>query len=117
MTQGVGLDMQRIEVLKGPQGTLFGENSTGGAINYIAAKPTDQFSQGEDVSYGRFNTKEINAFVSGPLTDTLKARVSAHIIRGDGWQESYTRNDTLGKTEVYAGRAILDWTPSSTARF
>jgi iron complex outermembrane receptor protein len=110
-------DLQRIEVLKGPQGTLFGENSTGGAINYIAAKPTDQFSQGEDVSYSSFNTKEINAFVSGPLTDTLKARVSAHIIRGDGWQQSYTRNDTLGKTEVYAGRAILDWTPLSTARF
>jgi iron complex outermembrane recepter protein len=110
-------DLQRIEVLKGPQGTLFGENSTGGAINYIAAKPTDQFSQGTDLSYSRFNTKELNAFVSGPLTDTLKARVSVHTVNGDGWQESYTRNDTLGKTDVLAGRIILDWTPASFARF
>jgi iron complex outermembrane recepter protein len=110
-------DLQRIEVLKGPQGTLFGENSTGGAINYIAAKPTDHFSEGEDISYSRFNTVELNAFVSGPLTDTLKARVSGHFVNGDGWQQSYTRDDTLGKAHVYAARIILDWTPASAVRF
>ena len=48
-------DLQRVEALKGPQGTLFGENATGGAINYIAAKPTRDLHYGGDISYGRFN--------------------------------------------------------------
>ncbi|HVW70864.1 MAG TPA: TonB-dependent receptor [Steroidobacteraceae bacterium] len=115
-TQGA-FDLQRIEVLKGPQGTLFGENSTGGAINYIAAKPTDHFSAGEDLSYGRFNTVEFNGFASGPLSDTLKGRVAVHVVHGDDWQQSYTRNDTLGKVESYASRGILSWTPRDSLRF
>ena len=55
LTQGVILDIARVEVLKGPQGTLFGQNSTGGAVNYIANKPTTEFESGIDLSYGRFN--------------------------------------------------------------
>ena len=74
MTQGAGLDLARVEALKGPQGTLFGQNATGGAINYIANKPSQEFEAGFDVSYGRFNTADITAFVSGPLTESLSAR-------------------------------------------
>jgi iron complex outermembrane recepter protein len=114
-TQGA-FDLQRIEVLKGPQGTLYGENSTGGAVNYIAAKPTDALSAGGDVSYSRFNTVEVNGFASGPLTDTLKARVSLHYEHGDDWQYDYTRDDTLGKTDVAAARLILEWAPADALR-
>lgn len=110
-------DLERIEILKGPQGTLFGQNSTGGAINYIAAKPTSSFAAGADISYGRFDTVEVNGFVSGPLSDTLKARIAGHFIRSDDWQYSYTRNDTLGRSLAYAGRATFDWEPASSARF
>src|ERR1700677_4700522 len=53
-------DIQRIEVLKGPQGTLFGNNATGGAINYIANKPTADFEAGGDATFGRFNTGQVN---------------------------------------------------------
>jgi iron complex outermembrane recepter protein len=110
-------DLRRIEVLKGPQGTLYGENSTGGAVNYIAAKPTEVFSSGADASYSRFNTVELNGFVSGPVSDTLKVRVSVHYLNGGDWQYSYTRDDSLGARDALAGRVILEWTPADALRF
>src|SRR6202041_3160383 len=54
MTKLAAFDLDRVEVLKGPQGTLFGENATGGAVNYIAAKPTPEFESGASVSAERF---------------------------------------------------------------
>jgi iron complex outermembrane receptor protein len=106
-------DLERVEVLKGPQGTLFGNNATGGAINYVAAKPTRKFEDGVAVSYSSFNSAELSAFVSGPLTDTLRARLAIRAEHGDGWQFSQSRpGDTLGKKDNAAARFILDWSPS-----
>ncbi|MEZ5689259.1 MAG: TonB-dependent receptor [Caenibius sp.] len=107
-------DLERIEVLKGPQGTLFGQNSTGGAINYIAAGPTETLEAGGDISYGRFNAIEGNAFISGPLSDTAGFRLAVNGKNADGWQKSYTRRDTNGKESYIAGRFTLDFEPSET---
>ncbi len=118
MASHAAFDLERVEVLKGPQGTLFGENATGGAINYIAAKPTKSLQAGGDVSYGRFNSIDANAYVSGPLTDTLGFRVAATGSHMDDWQYSYTRpSDTNGHISYAAGRLLLDWKPSASARF
>src|SRR3546814_5391956 len=68
--------MERVEVLKGPQGILFGQNSTGGAINYIANKPTDTLTSGFSLGYGRFSTVEGEAFISGPVTDRSEEHTS-----------------------------------------
>ncbi|HJQ17429.1 MAG TPA: TonB-dependent receptor [Allosphingosinicella sp.] len=118
MTRGATLDLERVEVLKGPQGTLFGQNSTGGAINYIAAKPTPELSAGARVSYGRFNAVDAEGFLSGPLSSTLRARLAVRGEFADGWQKSITRpDDRWGKKEFYNGRLLLDWTPSETLSF
>ena len=110
-------DLERVEVLKGPQGTLFGQNSTGGAINYIAAKPTKTLQAGGDIGYGRFGSIDGNAYVSGPLSDTLGFRVSGTGHHMNDWQESVSRpGDTNGHQDYAAGRLLLDWKPSDAIK-
>lgn len=116
-TRGAAFDIERVEVLKGPQGTLFGQNTTGGAINYVAAKPTDTFTAGGNASFGRFSTLDVQGFVSGPLSETLKARVAVRTVQSGAWQKSYTRNDELGKMDQLQGRVQLLWEPSESVRF
>ncbi len=116
-SEGITLDLERLEALKGPQGTLFGQNSTGGAINYIAARPTQDLHAGTSLTYGRFNELDAESFVSGGLSDTVTMRVSGRYERQDAWQHSYTRNDTLGKRNFFTGRALVDWKPSPDVKF
>ena len=101
MGSGAILDIERVEALKGPQGTLFGQNSTGGAINFIANKPTREFEAGVTASYARFSELDIGGFVSGPLSDTLSYRVALKSITSDGHQKSYTDGQGLGPDPIW----------------
>ncbi len=120
MYAGVGLDVQRVEVLKGPQGTLFGQSSTGGAINYIPNQPTNRFQAGADLSYDSYSQVDATGFLSGPLTDTLKGRIVLEVVEGGAWQkntaalpgEPSESRQRLGDARKVTGRAILDWRPT-----
>lgn len=112
MTEGASLDLERVEILKGPQGTLFGQNSTGGAVNYIAAKPTDSPEGGASLTYGRFNQVDVNAYASGPISDTLTARLAVRSEHRDDWQINRVRDTTLGERNFSTARLLLDWKPS-----
>lgn len=117
LTLRAAFDLERVEALKGPQGTLFGQNATGGAINYIAAKPTNSFAYGADISYGRFNAVNGNAFVSTPLGDHAGMRLAVTAADSDGWQRSLTRpGDRNGAQKYIAGRLTLTADPTSTLR-
>ncbi len=117
LTLRAAFDLERVEALKGPQGTLFGENATGGAINYIAAKPTDTLQYGADFTYGRFNYLNGNAFVSGPLGDKAAIRLAFSGAGSDGWQYSLTRpGDRNGATKYLSGRLTLDFHPTETLK-
>lgn len=111
LNRGSSLDVERVEVLKGPQGTLFGQNATGGAVNFVASKPTSSLSAGADLSYGRFNSVDAEAFVSGPISETLGIRVAVGHQQNDDWQYNYLRNDTIGEKDILLGRVLLEWQP------
>lgn len=87
-------DLQRVEVLRGPQGALYGRNATGGAMNLISALPTDTFRASINGVIGNYGRKESEGFVSGPLGASTTARLSYQFKKLDGW----TSNSLAGQT-------------------
>ncbi|CAM4119320.1 TonB-dependent receptor [Roseateles saccharophilus] len=86
-------DTQRVEILRGPQGALYGRNATGGAVNIISALPTSSFQARLGLLVGGDNRRESEGFVSGPLSDGLQGRLSYQVRESDG----YTRNPLAGQ--------------------
>ncbi len=117
MTRGLVFDMERVEVLKGPQGDLYGRNTTAGQINFISRKPTDEFGAGMTLGYSSFETVDVEGHVNVPVADRVNARLAFKTTQsGEGWQESLTREgDKLGKKNVYAIRGTVDFELSDSA--
>lgn len=130
------LDLERIEVLKGPQGTLFGRNTIGGALNITTRKPADEFRYEADVTLGRFDRLDLRGSVDVPLIDNvLLSQVSVSSKSRDGYQKRFafpgtyvssvarfnhadrTTGDEQGGEDVQNLRAKLLWRANSAIEF
>jgi len=109
------LDVARVEVLKGPQDTLFGKNTLAGAINITTERPSDEFEGELTATYGEeYDEQEYTGMVSGPLTETLSGRLVGKYAKSDGFLENtYTGGSTPASEEKIL-RASLLWDASDT---
>lgn len=108
------MNTERVEILRGPQGTLFGRNTTGGATNVIKKKPTDELYFEARASAGNFGRTGLQALISGPLTDTVRGKLYYNQWESDGLYNNLAGQDTKGATNGSGGHNsytewIFDW--------
>lgn len=102
-------DLERVEVLRGPQGTLYGRNTTGGIVHFISKRPTDEFEMGIATEIGEFSTTVLEAYVSGPLSDTVSGRLSLLKRDSDGYVKDRLSGGKGNATDVFAFRGQLQF--------
>jgi len=102
-------DVERIEILRGPQGTLYGKNAIGGAINVVSTKPGDDFYGKIKATIGNYGRKDFAGVLSGPLTDNVSAKVSFSSRVRDGWVQNIVTGNRLKDENVQSVRGQLLW--------
>lgn len=108
------LDTERVEVLRGPQGTLFGKNTTGGAVRIVSRQPKlDSFEGGIEATYGTFNRTDVKGRINVPIGDTLALRLSGAYNDRDGWFLRESDGVKVDARTFKGARAQLLWEPSS----
>lgn len=100
-------DLERIEVLRGPQGTLYGRNATGGLVNLITKRPTEEFEGYVSAQYGNFDKRVFEGAAGGSLTDGVRFRASVKSDTDSGLQTNVINGDKWWKSDTYAGRLQL----------
>ncbi len=110
-------NLERIEVLRGPQGTLFGKNNISGAVHLITKAPENEFSGRLTATLGSLNTRQINGSVNIPITDNLRAKVSLNQYTRDGYIRNEITNSLLNEQDSHSYRAILSGELSQTVDF
>jgi iron complex outermembrane receptor protein len=102
-------DIERIEVLKGPQGTLFGRNSAAGAISIVTNQPANEFDSLLRVRFGQYGKQYYEGMINTPITDSLALRVNGVYNKSDGWLKDAATGENLWPEKNWAGRAALRW--------
>ena len=106
------MDLDRVEVLKGPQPVFFGMSATAGAFNIQSARPTDTWEGYVDAEYGNNAKGVLEAAIGGPITDTWGIRVATKYETTEGFMRDVVSGDKIGDYENLGGRVILQWTPT-----
>ncbi len=106
-------DLERVEVLRGPQGTLFGRNATGGVVNFVNAKPQmDAIHAAGEVEYGNFNSLRLKGMFNLPITDNLAVRLAGTYLRRDGFTQNVFNNTRVDGRDLWAIRGSIRWQPT-----
>jgi len=106
-------DLERVEVLRGPQGTLFGRNATGGVVNFVNAKPKmDAIHAAGEVEYGNFDSLRLKGMFNLPITDNLAVRVAGTYLKRDGYTTNVFNNSRIDGRDLYAIRGSVRWEPT-----
>lgn len=105
-------DVQRVEVLKGPQGTLYGRNTTGGAVQFISRTPTEELEAYADLEVGNYGYYKAAGAVSGSLSESVNARLAFDITNSDGYQTNLITGNEHGGLDRVSLRAMVDWIAS-----
>ncbi len=111
------LDVERIEVLRGPQGTLFGRNTTGGAINITSRRPAEEMQGRLSLTAGEFNRLDVRASIDVPVTPTLRTTFAVSDKNRDGFVERVRMGDTLGDEDKFSFRGTAVYEPTDTLDF
>lgn len=106
------LDVERVEILRGPQGTLFGKNTIGGALSVTTKKPGSDFEGAIQATTGRFNRVDVSGSLNIPISDTLATRFSLATKNRDGFARRADGSD-MGDEHFIGGRALVQWQPSA----
>lgn len=109
------VDLERAEVLRGPQGTLYGRNATGGAVNFVSRDPSSTFEGGINATVESRNGYRLNGYVLGPLGDSVSVRVSGGFEKQDGYVDVVNTGDRYGGTDLYHGRLAFRFELSDSA--
>ena len=106
-------DLERVEVLRGPQGTLFGRNATSGVVNVITAKPKlGTFEAAAEAEYGNYDSMKGKAMVNIPLGDTMAFRIAGIYLNRDGYTKNAFLNTRIDDRDLYSVRGSFRWEPS-----
>lgn len=113
--EGEFYDLAQIQVLRGPQGTLFGRNATSGVVDFITAKPDlTGIHASLEGDYGNYNSRKVKGMINLPITDTLAVRAAGFYLKRDGFSENLYNNTRVDDRDMYGFRGSLRWEPTAT---
>jgi len=110
-------DVNQVEVLRGPQGTLYGRNATAGVVNVITAKPTDQFEAMASADIGNYHNRRYEGMVNIPIVDDrLDIRVAGEWTKRDGYSVDTTYNTPIDGRDLWSSRVTIGWKPAENVQ-
>ncbi|TRO89097.1 TonB-dependent receptor [Glycocaulis profundi] len=106
------LDVNRVEVLRGPQGTLYGRNATGGVVNMFPMLPTNEFEGELGLEAGNYNTRRLMGMINVPITDTFAVRAAAASTQRDGFDYNSFNDTWVNDRDLWSARLSAQWEPN-----